>query len=664
MSSRTGKNRIYSADPWLKPYAEIVERRNCAIFERKERIAGKGGRLASAANGHLYYCPHREDDCYVFREWAPNASRIYVIGDFNGWRRSEEWAMRPSGDGNWELAVNGDSVHHGDLFKWFVEWPGGGGERIPAYAVRCIQDPETKLFAAQIWEPREKYLWRSRKHVAVKKPLIYEVHIGMSSEQQKVAGFEDFRKNVLPHIVDMGYNTIQIMALQEHPYYGSFGYQVSSFFALSSRFGTPEEFKKLVDEAHAAGLSVVMDLVHSHAVSNENEGLSCIDGSYSTYFHEGERGWHPAWGSRCFNYGSDKVAHFLLSNIKYWMEEYRLDGFRFDGVTSMLYLDHGLERDFVGYDAYFDGAQDEDAITYLGLANILVKELYRNGVTIAEDMSGMAGLAAPLSRGGIGFDYRMSMGVADHWIKWIKERTDWEWSMGEIFFELSGKRDDEKTISYAECHDQALVGDKTLIFRLLDKEMYTGMSKTVQSLTVDRGVALHKMIRLATISTAGDGYLTFMGNEFGHPEWIDFPREGNGWSYFYARRQWHLAEDPLLRYCDLMQFDKAMIELFADNDLFPEKPVCLRVDEEKKVLVIGRGVFIFAFNFNPQHSFEHFAVQTCPGDYSVVLDSDSSVFGGFDRNDCNALHITKFEKGANNLYLYLPCRSAQVLKKI
>ena len=656
--------KIYEKDPWLAPYKDIIEARNQQILRVRDSIAGKGKPLKKAINGSLYYCLHREGGDWVFREWAPNASKIYLTGDFNGWRRSEEWALKPTGGGNWELRVAGDKVAHGDRYKWFVEWPGGGGERIPAYATRCIQDPETKAFCAQVWEPAKPYRWRKKRGPVIDNPLIYEAHIGMSSEEQKVASFTEFREQVLPRIIETGYNTLQIMALQEHPYYGSFGYQVSSFFALSSRFGTPEEFKALVDAAHQAGIAVIMDVVHSHAVSNEVEGLSRLDGSTTTYFHEGPRGQHPAWGSRCFDYGKGQTLHFLLSNLKYWMEEYCLDGFRFDGVTSMLYYDHGLGRDFTSYDCYFDGGEDGDAITYLGLANILVKEENPRAFTIAEDMSGLPGLAAPIAEGGVGFDYRMSMGVADHWIKWIKERSDWDWSMGEIWHELSGKRPDERTISYAECHDQALVGDKTLIFRLIDKEMYWSMDRASQNLTIDRGIALHKLIRLVTLATAGDGYLTFMGNEFGHPEWIDFPREGNNWSFFYARRQWSLVDNPLLRYHDLWSFEQAMLHLAADSALLHEPVHCLRCDEEKKVLLLERAGLVFAFNFNPANSFDNYGFTVPEGNYRVVLDSDAAVFGGFSRNDPGVVHQTVREGEQHMLSLYLPSRTVQVLKKI
>ena len=480
----------------------------------------------------------------------------------------------------------------------------------------------------------------------------------MSSEEEKVATFEEFRVNVLPHVHALGYDTIQVMALQEHPYYGSFGYQVSNFYALSSRFGTPEEFKHLVDDAHGMGIAVVMDIVHSHSVDNEAEGLSLFDGHDDLYFYSGPQGHHPAWGSRCFDYGKNETKYFLLSNCKFWMQEYHLDGFRFDGVTSMLYWDHGLGKDFIGYDNYFNAGVDENAVTYLALAAMLVKEINPDAITIAEDMSGMAGLAAPFEAGGLGFDFRMAMGIADHWIKWLKEKTDEQWSMGEIWWELTNKRSDEKTISYAECHDQALVGDKTLIFRLIDKEMYTSMNMDSKNLVVDRGIALHKMIRLVTLATAGDGYLTFMGNEFGHPEWIDFPREGNGWSYKYARRQWSLCKPDYLRYKYLMNFDSDMIHLFREENLLDSRPELIVADEEKKVLIFRRKNFIFAFDFNPSGSFFGYAFDAPAGEWKLELDSDEKRYDGFERLKEGELH-----KSDGKLTVYLPSRCALVFHK-
>ena len=645
-------------DPYLEPFKEAIEARHKRIMDARDQFSVDGS-LSEGLNNHLYYGLHRTDDGgWVFREWAPHANRIYLIGEFNNWKRTSAYALSPTGSGNWEIKLPEMFLHHGELYKLFIEWPGGGGERLPSYVRRVVQDPVTKVFSAQVWDPAVPYVWKNEGPGPRPHPLIYECHIGMSSEEEKVATFEEFRVNVLPHVHALGYDTIQVMALQEHPYYGSFGYQVSNFYALSSRFGTPEEFKHLVDDAHGMGIAVVMDIVHSHSVDNEAEGLGLFDGRDDLYFYSGPQGHHPAWGSRCFDYGKNETKYFLLSNCKFWMQEYHLDGFRFDGVTSMLYWDHGLGKDFVGYDNYFNAGVDENAVTYLALAAMLVKEINPDAITIAEDMSGMAGLAAPFEAGGLGFDFRMAMGIADHWIKWIKEKTDEQWSMGEIWWELTNKRSDEKTISYAECHDQALVGDKTLIFRLIDKEMYTSMNMDSKNLVVDRGIALHKMIRLVTLATAGDGYLTFMGNEFGHPEWIDFPREGNGWSYKYARRQWSLCKPDYLRYKYLMNFDSDMIHLFREENLLDSKPELIVADEEKKVLIFRRKNFIFAFDFNPSESFFGYAFDAPAGEWKLELDSDEKRYDGFERLKEGELH-----KSDGKLTVYLTSRCALVFRK-
>ena len=666
--------RIYNADPWLEPFKGAIDAR-CARIEKtaEKLIANVGGKtLADAANNHLYYGLHRKaDGGWVFREWAPNASRIYLLGEFNNWKRSEAYSLKPAGGGNWEIELPDMFLHHGELYKLLVEWRGGAGERIPAYATRVVQDADTKIFSAQVWAPEKPYQWKNPSPAEKEHPFIYECHIGMSGEEEKVASFEDFRTQVLPKVKELGYDALQIMALQEHPYYGSFGYQVSSFFALSSRFGTPEQFKALVDEAHGMGIAVIMDIVHSHAVSNEVEGLGRFDGREDLYFYPGAAGYHPAWGSRCFDYGKDEVNCFLLSNCKFWLQEYNLDGFRFDGVTSMLYWDHGLGTDFGDYAAYFGAGVNEEAVTYLSLASRLIHQLKPSAITIAEDVSGMPGLAAPFGARGIGFDFRMAMGIADHWIKWIKEKSDEQWSPGEIWYELTNKRADEKTVSYAECHDQALVGDKTIIFRLIDKEMYWSMNKESSNLLIDRGIALHKMIRLATAATAGDAYLNFMGNEFGHPEWIDFPREGNGWSYKYARRQWSLADKDYLRYKDLRNWDEAMVHLLKKEKILYDRPVLLTADEEKKILIFIRNNCIFAFNFNPTQSFQNFGFPAPDGKWLMALNSDNPLFSGFGRLPEAESHIALAEKSPNgnqdfdhSLQLYLPSRCALVFKKV
>lgn len=664
--------KIIKHDPWLEPFKGAIEGRHNDVINKERELTQACGSLTEFANAHEYFGLHRtQRGGWVFREWAPGATAITLVGDFSNWKPMKKFELRrlPGSDGVWETRLRPSDIHHGQHYKMIVEWPGGSGERIPAYARHVVQDENTKLFSAQVWAPEHPYEWKIEKFEPDTRPLmIYECHIGMAQQREGVGTYREFRENVLPRIAADGYNAIQIMAIQEHPYYGSFGYHVSSFFAASSRFGTPEELKELIDAAHERGIAVIMDIVHSHAVKNEVEGLGRLDGTYNQYFYGDGRREHPAWDSLCFDYGKNEVLHFLLSNCKYWLEEFHFDGFRFDGVTSMLYYNHGLGQAFGSYDDYYNGGQDTNAITYLTLANLLIHQVNPRAITIAEEMSGMPGLAIPFKDGGIGFDYRMAMGIPDYWIRLIKEKRDEDWHPTSIFWELTNRRADEKTVSYVESHDQALVGDKTVIFRLIDKEMYWHMMVGDNDMTVARGMALHKMLRLVTAATINGGYLNFMGNEWGHPEWIDFPREGNGWSYKYARRQWELVDRDDLKYKYLNAFDNAMVELIGGTYNFQVLPVVkLWEKDDDQVLAFRRGNLVFVFNFSPSRSFTDYGVLTEPGEYNVVLSSDSPRFGGYGNIDESVAHFTVPDPlysplGLGWLKLYLPARSAQVLK--
>ncbi len=660
--------KLVENDKWLEPFTEIIINRiNEADKKEKELTDGKP--LMDFASGHHYFGLHKTDGGWVIREWAPNATFIHLVGTFNNWQEKKEYTFLSLENGVWELELNETALHHGDLYALSIHWAINYGKRIPAWATRVVQDSGTHIFNAQVWSPENPYQWKLPDFQRENEPaLIYEGHIGMAGEEERVHTYNEFRERMLPRIKANGYNVIQLMAIPEHPYYGSFGYHISSFFAPSSRFGTPDELKQLIDEAHQMGIAVIMDLVHSHAVKNELEGLGNYDGTRFQFFHEGAKGDHPAWDSYCFNYGKNQVLHFLLSNIKYWLEEFKFDGYRFDGVTSMLYFDHGLEKAFTNYDDYFNAGVDHEATTYFRLANKLMKQINPNSLSIAEDMSGMPGLAASIEDGGLGFDYRMAMGVPDFWIKIIKEKSDDEWNVGDIFYQLTSKRMDEKVVSYAESHDQALVGDKTIVFRLIDKEMYFNMRKDQPNLIVERGIALHKMIRLATAATAGGAYLNFMGNEFGHPEWIDFPRQGNDWSYKHARRLWSISEDVELKYHWLYDFDKEMIQFISQNKLLTVPSVDLVLENQPdKVLAFHRGLFLFVFNFNPSQSFTDYGIPLGAGKYKVVLNTDSGRFGGNDLVDEEISYYTLPSAGITSqhyLKMYLPARTALVLKKI
>ncbi|MDD7564717.1 MAG: alpha amylase C-terminal domain-containing protein [Alloprevotella sp.] len=664
--------KLVKCDPWLEPFNDAIQGRYDHVIYKLNELTGGKKSLAEIADGHLYFGLHRTARGWVFREWAPNATDIYLIGDFNNWQETEQYRLkRIAGTGNWEIKLPLRAMKHLDLYKMKVHWEGGSGERIPAWCQRVVQDDNTKIFSAQVWAPETPYEFKKKNFRPKRDPLlIYECHIGMAQDAEKVGTYDEFRENILPRIVKEGYNCLQIMALQEHPYYGSFGYHVSSFFAASSRFGTPDDLKRLIDEAHKQGVAVIMDLVQSHAVKNEVEGLGNLAGDPNQFFYPGGRHEHPAWDSLCFDYGKNEVIHFLLSNCKYWLTEFQLDGFRFDGVTSMLYYSHGLGEAFCGYGDYYNGHQDDNAICYLTLANLLIHEVNPRAITIAEEVSGMPGLAAPFKDGGYGFDYRMAMNVPDYWIKIIKECRDEDWKPSSIFWELTNRRADEHNISYCESHDQALVGDKTIIFRLIDADMYWHFKKGDENDVAHRGIALHKMIRLVTASTINGGYLNFMGNEFGHPEWIDFPREGNGWSYKYARRQWNLVDNKELCYHYLGDFDKKMLEVIKSVKGIQKLPVQeIWHNDGDQILAYSRGPLVFVFNFSPTRSFPDYGFMVPEGKYEVVLNTDATEFGGNGFADDSVEHFTNFDPllkkdGKGWLMIYVPARSAVVLRRV
>ncbi|MGN0855587.1 MAG: alpha amylase C-terminal domain-containing protein [Kiritimatiellia bacterium] len=662
-------------DDYLKPFEKAIRGRAEHARRRAKELTGGKTSLAAWAAAHHFYGLHRTEKGWSFREWAPNATSMWLVGDFSAWKIDPRFeCFRIPGSDTWGCDVAPDLIRHGDNYRLEIRWEGGHGERIPAYARYVRQDPQSKLFCAQVYEPKEPYVWR---HAAPKRPavpFIYEAHVGMGSEDEKVASYTAFRDDVLPRIKRAGYNTVQLMAIMEHPYYGSFGYHVSSFFAASSRFGTPNELKSLIDTAHGMGLRVIMDLVHSHAVKNERDGLSRFDGTDYQYFHAGAKGWHAAWDSRCFDYGKTNVLHFLLSNCRFWLEEYRFDGYRFDGVTSMLFWDHGLGDAFTNYGMYFNGSMDDDAWCYLNLANRVIHETNPEAITIAEDVSGMPGCAAPVKDCGMGFDYRMAMGEPDFWFRLAETCRDDDWPMGGLFWELTNKRAEERVVSYVESHDQALVGGKTFFFTLADAAIYWGMGKDQHGLEVERAIALHKMARLATCALNGGAYLNFMGNEFGHPEWIDFPREGNGWSYHHARRQWSLRDDPDLRFKALGDFDETMLAELAKGLRAGGRgkflrPIKLLANEPDKVLAFIRGELMFVFNFNPTKSFTDYGVTVPPAtQWMHLFDSDEVRFGGQGRIAAGQRYepalVAAGAELVQQLKLYLPARTVTVLKRV
>lgn len=659
------KLKITEIDPKLLPYEGDLHLRMENYAHTKERLLKPGQTLSDFANAHLFFGFHRTQDGWYYREWAPGAEAMYFTGDFNGWNR-RACPMERKENGVFEVFLPGaDALKEGQRVSAIVIHNGRELERIPVYANFVVQDQKTTAWNAAIHAPAEPFRWTDKSFKPQKNLFIYECHIGMAQEAGKVSSYNDFRQYTLPRVKALGYNTLQIMAVMEHPYYASFGYQVTNFYAASSKYGTPEELKALVNAAHELGIAVLLDVVHSHAAPNTREGINEFDGTDYQYFHGGSKGSHSAWGTKCFNYGKDEVLHFLLSNLKYWQTEFHFDGFRFDGITSMLYHDHGLGTAFTGMNQYFSMNTDTEAVTYLQLANDLVRQVNPDAITIAEDTSALPGLCLPVADGGLGFDYRLAMGEPDMWIRLLKEVKDEYWDLNNIYYELANRRPRERVIGYVESHDQALVGDKTLMFRLCDQEMYWGMDKNYHSGTIDRAMALHKMIRLLTMSLGGEGYLTFMGNEFGHPEWIDFPREGNGWSYHYCRRQWSLVDNPNLKYHFLRDFDHDMVAMAKKQKVLSGHDKQLLLNNWDKVLAYKKGGALFVFNFHCHQSYDGYFIPVHEaGDYQVLLSTDDFCYGGYGCIAHQTYTAAKQSDGKVGFRIYLPSRTAVVLRKV
>ncbi|MBU1010452.1 MAG: alpha amylase C-terminal domain-containing protein [Bacteroidetes bacterium] len=664
---------LVEKDPWLLPVSGAVTERYLRFSDRLSHINEHYGSLKTFASADLVFGFNYDIKRmgWWYREWAPSAKELALVGDFNNWDKLAN-PMVNTGRGIWEIFLSDKTYKkqlvHGSLVKVSVQTEAGYQERIPVYAKRVVQDNNTKDFCAQFWNPAQPYAFSHPAPVlpADQPLLIYEAHIGMAQEYEGVGTYNEFREHILPKIVAAGYNAVQLMAIAEHPYYGSFGYHVSNFFAPSSRFGTPEELKMLIDEAHHLGLLVIMDIVHSHTVKNTREGLNLFDGTDDQYTHPGPRGDHPLWDSKLFNYGKDEVLQLLLSNVRYWLEDFRFDGYRFDGVTSMIYFHHGNGVEFGRPEQYFTEGVEFDAITYLQLANKLMHEHFPGSLSFAEEVSGMPGLCNAIEDGGIGFDYRLGMGLPDFWIRLLKEQRDEDWNINEMYHTMTNRHFDIRTVAYAESHDQALVGDKTIAFRLMDKEMYFHMGTNQQNLFIDRGIALHKMIRLFTLTLGGEAWLNFMGNEFGHPEWIDFPRAGNNWSYKHARRQWSLAEKDYLRYHFLSDFDKAMMSLVkTHNIMLAMPPWLMAADEANKTLVFERNNLIFVFNWHPVSAVPDYEIPLKhTGDYRIILASDDTRFGGFGRMNTEQHYPSYLREGKAYMKIYNISRTAIVLQQI
>jgi len=617
-------------DAELMEYEGFFSRRVDLFTREIQRLRSEWGSLAAYAGLHRELGMHKvERDGRLYwrcREWAPAAHSVYLATDRVNFERSYPYRFARTDDPMlWELFVPAEELPHGTYYELHMASSRTGRHvtRVPAFAVWVEQNRDNEnQWCARVWDPPEAFAFRRPRPQRPSFPRIYEAHVGIAQsalgkKPKQFGTYRHFAEKVLPRIKKGGYTTVQLMGIPEHPLYKSFGYQVSGYFAPSSRFGTPDDFKYLVDEAHRLELGVILDITHSHACPNTEQGLARYD--TSRYFF---RDLKTQWDTVSFDYSQERTRRFLLSNCRYWLEEFNIDGFRFDAVGNMIYLDHGLDDDFshVGRCFYGKDGQnrlDENGVLYLSLANTLVHELAPHAITLAEEFSGAPGMSCSPDNAGLGFDYRFAMGLPDFWAKFIEEGR----TMGQMWHELTNRRHYDKTISYTECHDQCINGDDAFIWRMIKDDMYTHMSVFSDSWKCSRGVALHKLMRFITLGSAGQGWLNFMGNEFGHPEWID--------AEDYAHRQWHLAETTHLKYSKLDAFDRNLLRLVREYpEQFQRGPRFRYIHEEERILAFERGTLLFVFNFHELQAQKHLDLMVTPGKYTEIFSSDELAYAG------------------------------------
>ena len=651
---------LMERDPSLNPWAGDIRMHLDRYNERRWRLAGDGS-LSEFANGYHYFGFHRTDEGWAFREWLPGADAVWLTGDFNNWQRYA-CPLIPIGNGVWEVRLRGqDALKHGQMVKLIVGRQGASFERVPAYIHRCVKDHIGGALCGEIWMPGQPFQWTDGDFFRFKRPrspMIYEAHVGMAQEHGRVGSFREFADETLGWVQYAGYNTVLLMAVQEDPDYASMGRRVANFFAPSHRFGTPEDLKYLVNKAHELDISVLMEVCCCWASPNVGEGLSQQDGTDWQYFLTGPRGWHPKHGTRLFDYGRDDVLHFLLSNLKYWMEEYHFDGFRFDGVTSMLYENHGMSA-FDRPDAYFSMNTNVDARIFLMLANELIHGFNDKAMTIAEEDSGFPGMCLPLEYGGVGFDYRQDEGVQALWAALIRDQRQQDWDMSRLWATLTAGRPGEMRLCSPEPRERSLMA------RMAGEALETGMGKEDKDPEVDRAADMQKAIRLLTCALSGNGFLTFMGNEFGHPDRVDFPRAENRFSGLNARRRWSLVNDWSLKYEWLANFDRAMTFLFNRFAIHcAGDPERLLIDDEKKLIAFSRGGMLFVFNLHPTQDARRVFINAGSGAYRAALTTDEWPFGGRERVSKEAAFRTSDAPGGTGFFIDLPCRFGAVFERL
>ena len=553
-----------------------------------------------------------------FAVWAPNASSVSVVGDFNGWNPvSHRLAPRPDSSGIWSGFIEG--VRPGALYKYHIVSRNGGYtvNKADPYAFCAEKPPRT---ASVVWDL--SYEWgdgewmknRWRANSQDSPCSVYELHLGswrrVPEENNRYLTYRELAHAVADYVNEMGFTHVELMPVMEHPFYGSWGYQVTGYFAPSSRYGTPQDFMYFVDYLHRRGIGVILDWVPSHFPSDEH-GLAYFDGTHLYEHADPRQGFHPEWNSSIFNYGRAEVRNFLASNALFWLDAYHIDGLRVDAVASMLYLDYG-RKDGEWIPNRFGGHENLDAVEFLKQLNLAVYRDHPDVQTIAEESTAWPMVSRPTYLGGLGFGYKWNMGWMHDTLDYMKlDAIHRKYHQNQLTFSIWYAFTENFMLPLS--HDEVVHGKGSLVGKMSGDEwqQFAGLRTMFGYMWTHPGKKL-----------------LFMGGEFGQK------RE---WAHD-SSLEWHVLQYPL--HAGLRQWVRDLNQLYRQspalysqdfsNDGFQWIDCNDALSSTISYLRKGRNgeVVMVICNFTPVPRDNYIVGAPRGGRWRERLNSDAQAYGG------------------------------------